>query len=113
MQTEHPAPDPAGIGLLIGGGALAGRPYRDLCSTCNRTEACGGRSTPERPVFFCEEFDAAAPAAAAQVWPVEAARPARQPGKGQRKGLCMNCEGADTCTAATAEGGIWHCEEYR
>ncbi len=32
---------------------------------------------------------------------------------GELKGLCANCEIRDTCTFPKAEGGIWHCEEYR
>ena len=31
----------------------------------------------------------------------------------QVKGLCENCENRETCLLPKAEGGIWHCEEYR
>ena len=28
-------------------------------------------------------------------------------------GLCIDCEDRGDCSLTAAEGGIWHCEEYR
>ena len=90
---------------------LPPRTYRDLCSTCSHQRACGSRSTPERPILFCELFEvlAAAPTAAAVAPRPE--RPASAHGV-QHRGLCVNCEERDECTMPRPEGGVWHCEEY-
>ena len=88
------------------------RPYRDLCSTCSHERACGSRSTPERPILFCELFEVLAPAPTAA--PVAA--PPERPASGQgveHRGLCVNCDSRDECTMARPEVGVWHCEEYR
>lgn len=29
------------------------------------------------------------------------------------KGLCENCENRENCLLPKADGGVWHCEEYR
>jgi len=29
------------------------------------------------------------------------------------KGLCVNCENRFDCRLPKADGGVWHCEEYR
>ncbi|MGD8922408.1 MAG: hypothetical protein PVH24_04105 [Candidatus Zixiibacteriota bacterium] len=29
------------------------------------------------------------------------------------KGLCVNCENRFDCQLPKADGGVWHCEEYR
>ena len=85
------------------------RAYRDLCSTCSQAEACGGRSTPERPILFCELFEVAVPASAAN--PRE--RPSHRHGAAEHTGLCVNCENREDCTMARPKGGVWHCEEYQ
>ena len=113
MSTDQSFPDAASIPLYPMGRSDDFRPYRDLCSTCNNAEACSGRSTPEHPIFFCEEFDAFVPVPVAK--PARAAPPRarRTRSASERGGLCMNCEHAGTCTSPRPEGGVWHCEEYR
>jgi 2-keto-4-pentenoate hydratase/2-oxohepta-3-ene-1,7-dioic acid hydratase in catechol pathway len=113
MSRGRPVPDATDVARCVGRSASAGRTYRDLCSTCNHTEACGRRSTPERPVFFCELFEAFVPVAAAAPAAAAPPRPADQQGAAEYRGLCMNCENRQTCTAPRPEGGVWHCEEYR
>ena len=88
----------------------AARPYRDLCSTCSHAETCGTRSTPARPILFCEMFEVLASPLA--VTPA-AREPADRQDTGDYNGLCMNCEHRRTCTVDKPEGGVWHCEEYR
>jgi len=84
--------------------------HRDLCSTCNHASVCATRSRPDKPVFYCEEFDAYVPVQ--EKTPARtAANPAESSGK--HKGLCSNCENRETCAIPRPEGGIWHCEEYR
>ena len=85
------------------------RAYRDLCSTCSQAKACGNRSTPERPILFCELFEVAVPVVAAN--PRE--RPANRQDAAEHKGLCVNCESREDCTMVRPRGGVWHCEEYQ
>lgn len=87
------------------------RPYRDLCSTCCHSEACGSRSTPERPILFCELFEVRARPTAPAAGLLE--RASGRQSAAERKGLCANCENVRTCALARPEGGVWHCEEYR
>jgi len=86
--------------------------YRDLCSTCNHAPTCGNRSTPEKPVFYCEEFDNYVPVTVKKT-SVSASAPAEMIDSDKYKGLCSNCENRETCILPKPEGGIWHCEEYR
>ena len=113
MPSEHSAPDPTDVLSYAAPGPSGAGSYRDLCSTCNHAEACRGRSTPERPIFFCELFESFVPASAAPAAPA-APRPAA-PSKDakEHKGLCMNCENRQTCSLPRPAGGVWHCEEYR
>ena len=113
MSRKRPARDPTHIPPHAGGSDSASRPYRDLCSTCNHAGACGHRSTPERPVFFCELFEASVPVSAAAAATAAPKRQAKPPKATELKGLCMNCENRKTCTTPKPQGGIWHCEEYR
>ena len=91
----------------------------DLCSTCDHHDLCAGRSTPQRPIFFCEQFEIfsaapavpAVPAAAPHAAAPERVRPKRA--ANVTTGLCVNCDNADGCSTPKPEGGVWHCEEYR
>jgi hypothetical protein len=115
MSAKHLAPNPRDVPIYASPGATPAGQYRDLCSTCDHVKACGGRSTPERPTFYCEQFEVFAPASVPEVRRVTPGRPRSKNGlgAGAGKGLCSNCENADTCTAPDSEGGVWHCEEYR
>jgi len=86
--------------------------YRDLCSTCNHAPRCGNRSTAEKPVFYCEQFDAYVPESREKT-SVSASAPTETIGSDKYKGLCSNCENRETCVFPKPQGGIWHCEEYR
>lgn len=113
MSTKHRFPGPTDIPLYTGGHSDASGLYRDLCSNCNHAEACGGRSRPRRPIFFCEEFDVFVPVPASQPAQAVPTRPPERQNTSGRTGLCMNCDNAGTCTSPKPEGGVWHCEEYR
>jgi hypothetical protein len=113
MPAKRPFRDPESAPRYTLGRADAPRPYRDLCSTCNHAKACGGRSTPEHPIFFCEEFEAFVPAMSPESAPAAPARPTEGHIASAHTGLCMNCDNAETCTSPKPEGGVWHCEEYR
>jgi len=114
MSTERPDSGSAAASPYVPEAPAAPRPYRDLCSTCRHQEACGSRSTPERPILFCEMFEAlGAKPAAARPAAADAGAAASGQGAARHIGLCANCESRQTCTMARPEGGVWHCEEYR
>ncbi len=111
MSREHVMPDPTDVARYVAASPSAARRYRDLCSTCKHTEACGGRSTLEHPIFFCELFEVfAPPPTLTPVGPLESQ--SRQD-TSEYRGLCMNCANRNTCAIPKPEGGIWHCQEYR
>ncbi len=93
--------------------ASVSRTYRDLCSTCNRTSTCSTHSTRQRPIMFCEEFDAFVPVSTSAGGKTVSPKPLSKQDAAKYKGLCVNCENRETCTTHKDEGGIWHCEEYR
>jgi len=111
MSRDHPAPNPIDVARRVAQGPSATGPYRDLCSTCSHAETCGNRSTPDRPILFCEMVEVLAPPLA--VTPAAARQPTDRQNEGDYKGLCMNCENRRTCMLRKPEGGVWHCEEYR
>lgn len=89
-----------------------------LCATCARAATCTDPKASGRPVIFCEEFNGSRQNSVAEKPNLSAVaenvdvKP--KAGKStELKGLCINCEIRDTCTFPKAEGGIWHCEEYR
>ncbi len=87
--------------------------YRDLCSDCDRAEACSSRRRPRRPIFFCEEFEVFGATLASESERAVREEPREARSGKTRIGLCVNCDYADACTLPKPEGGIWHCEEYR
>lgn len=93
---------------------------RGLCLSCKNASACTYKEDPARPVLQCEEFDGF------EYLPRETviknisltATPNFRLGIEEKdadkfKGLCSICEDREICTFPKAEGGVWHCEEYR
>ena len=113
MSKRDSGSDPGDVRPPADCGALASRTYRDLCSTCNHASSCGTRSRPQRPVLFCEEFDAFVPVSTSTSGKTVSRKTPSKQDATQYKGLCVNCENRETCTMHKDEGGIWHCEEYR
>ena len=89
--------------------------YPGLCSTCRHASTCTLPRDPERPSFYCEEFE------------IESVPARRKPEEDKPRpavsfvapeesdsliGLCYDCENRQTCAFPKAEGGVWHCEEY-
>jgi hypothetical protein len=92
-------------------------PIKGLCSTCENAPSCTFPRDIARPIRECEEFiggevhaerplcAAAKPTHDEVVWaPKESAA---------MLGLCRTCEDWECCTFPKAEGGVWHCEEYK
>jgi hypothetical protein len=113
MSRKHRGPDRTDVPPCVSGGASPSGTHVDLCSTCNHGKTCSNRGTPERPVFFCEQFEDSVPVSA----PAPAAglpeKPRSEQDARQYKGLCVNCENRQSCTITKQAGGVWHCEEYR
>jgi hypothetical protein len=93
--------------------------YGGLCLTCDHARSCTYPRELDRPVWHCEEFEAnQAPVDRATVesFLIEERAKARAAeysnGKGELKGLCVNCENRKTCTFPKPEEGVWRCEEY-
>jgi len=113
--------------------------HRGLCSTCKNASFCAfprppsgglesGECPPDKPVFYCEEFEIE-PASAGYIYlpkgsaPTRATRKERPQatesyvteGKDSTKfiGLCSDCDNRQTCVFPKPEGGVWHCEEYQ
>ena len=112
MPEAQPAPGSTDVCPYVPEGPPPPRPDRDLCSTCTHAEACGPRSTPERPILFCELFEVFVPVQTAGAAAAPPERPASRQAV-EHRGLCVNCENRRKCTMARPEGGVWHCEEYR
>jgi hypothetical protein len=89
-----------------------------LCTTCEGALTCTFPKYEGQPVIFCEEFEGFKRNGHVEDVDVEAilagvnVQPRSRKGK-VYKGLCSNCEIREACTFPKAEGGIWHCEEYR
>ena len=88
--------------------------HRDLCCTCNCAATCINRGTPERPKFYCEQFDSYIPRSLVSKKVASRAASGDKNGSDESKykGLCLNCENRETCTLSRSHGGVWHCEEY-
>ena len=84
-----------------------------LCSTCNNAAFCQYLKNRGYPALQCEEHDHHEPVArkGSSCDPTLAARP--EEGDGHLSGLCVNCENRHSCSYGKAQGGVWHCEEYR
>jgi hypothetical protein len=86
---------------------ILGKPrYGGLCLTCDHARSCIYPRELDRPVWHCEEFEAN------QAERAKAKAAAYNNGKGELKGLCVNCENRKTCTFPKPEEGVWRCEEY-
>jgi len=91
--------------------------YLGLCSTCKNASFCTYPQDPDKPVFYCEEFEIEKPA------PIRTARKempqatksyvTKDKDSTEFIGLCSNCDNRRTCSFPKPEGGVWHCEEYR
>ena len=90
--------------------------YPRLCSTCKHASTCTFPRDPQRPSFYCEEFEiesvpAKRKAEEDKLQPTASFVTAEE--SGSLIGLCSDCENRQTCVFPKPEGGIWHCEEYR
>ncbi len=91
--------------------------YRGLCSNCKNASSCTFPRDPDKPAFYCEEFEIEkpSPTRTTREEKPQAAKPHVTEGKDSTKfiGLCSDCENRQTCVFPKPEGGVWHCEEYQ
>ena len=91
--------------------------HRGLCSTCKNASFCAFPRDPDKPVFYCEEFEIEKAAATRTIRKErpQATESCVTEGKGSSEfiGLCNDCENRQTCVFPRPEGGVWHCEEYQ
>ncbi len=84
-----------------------------LCATCMWGDGCVNVGTPERPTYYCEEFETET-AADIKADPRYAPHSSRK-GNGKEsakfQGLCKDCAHREGCVH-TSPGGTWHCEMY-
>ena len=89
--------------------------YLGLCSTCKNTSSCTLPRDPDKPVFYCEEFEIERTSLTIppeKEQPLVTCTAAKDKDSTKFTGLCGDCENRQTCAFPKPEGGIWHCEEY-
>jgi hypothetical protein len=91
--------------------------YPTLCSSCKHASTCTFPKDPERPSFYCEEFEIEV-TPQMQTGVSEKQHPmipeiSELKGTTQFVGLCCDCENRQNCIFPKPEGGIWHCQEYQ
>ncbi len=84
--------------------------YHGLCSTCKNTPHCTLRTDPDRPAFYCEQFEVEKPPAVTRKISSSVSESKKSV---ELIGLCSDCENLKTCIFPKPEGGVWHCEEYQ
>jgi hypothetical protein len=86
-----------------------------LCISCDLAENCMHRTANKSAVQFCEEFTEAlnAPIHQLRQAPMHLTPKEEIQIPSGLKGLCVNCDLRGTCLHASAEAGVWQCEEYR
>lgn len=90
--------------------------YPRLCSACKHALTCTLPRDPQRPSFYCEEFEIESVPAKSKVEkdkPQPTASLAVVEESDNLIGLCRDCENSQACIFPRPEGGVWHCEEYR
>ncbi len=90
--------------------------YFGLCMSCRNASSCTFPRDPDKPLFYCEEFE------------IETTPSIMSPGKEQPLatgpdaidkdsmkfiGLCSDCEDRKSCAFPKPEGGVWRCEGYQ
>ena len=91
--------------------------YFGLCSNCRNASTCTFPRDPDKPAFYCEEFEIETTISTISYEKVQLLATGtvatRDKDSTKFNGLCSDCENHQTCTFPKPEGGIWHCEEYQ
>jgi len=87
-----------------------------LCASCRYAETCRYLEKSEQIIFQCDEYEGyeEKDSGKTKSIPEDSQIDKQQDQKDSRYiGLCASCENRDSCPYIPAEGGVWHCEEYR
>jgi hypothetical protein len=85
-----------------------------LCANCKNAATCTFPKAPDKPSFYCEEFELEElPQKKITRTPSIESHFTKEKDTSELKGLCSDCENHRTCKFPKHEGGIWHCEEYQ
>jgi len=84
-----------------------------VCLICEHASSCCLSSASPQLVQHCEEFSTCKPKAVSTAGSrlAETAPAWRAPY--EFTDLCSDCENRRGCGLSGAEGGVWHCEEYK
>ncbi len=91
---------------------------RGQCASCVNGPSCTYLDGHHSRVFQCNEFEAYTKAEVSrpEVNPTVDTEDCPAAGSALlngRRGLCSTCGRWEQCSFPYAEGGVWHCEEYR
>ncbi len=90
--------------------------YFGLCMSCRNASSCTFPRDPDRPTFYCEEFEIEKTSSIippGKEQPLATDSAAKSKDSTKFAGLCSDCDGRQTCGFRKPEGGVWHCGEYR
>jgi len=90
-----------------------------ICCTCKHASACSLSRQPNRPLYYCEEFETsgaepsgAEPRGSDGLLTSVSEDDLGENGLPELRGLCSDCASRLCCALSDVEGGVWHCEEY-
>lgn len=94
----------------------------DICQTCIHVSECAHYQHCQnqgKAILHCEDFDNRPVLRVVENEILhetkhipESSNTSLSYIQGRMKGLCINCEGRDSCQYPIRDGGVWHCEEY-
>jgi|DewCreStandDraft_4_1066084.scaffolds.fasta_scaffold00019_322 transcription elongation factor Elf1 len=89
--------------------------YVGICANCNHINECSFRQKSNKPVWYCDQYDAFTKSERQ----IHNRDSPQNPNPSETeteififKGLCVNCEKRFGCVYAKTNGGIWHCNDY-
>lgn len=83
---------------------------KGLCSTCNHIKYCTTLKIFKGRIIQCEEFD---DSTAGEKTDKKETAGITEKKNYLLKGLCENCDFAETCTLLKPDTGVWFCNEYQ
>ena len=84
----------------------------DLCINCLNADNCSYPMNHTKPIIFCEEFTCT-DSSKSKNDIVRFLKNLSSPIDQSQKGLCSNCDNAETCNLKKENEAVINCEEYR
>ncbi len=82
-----------------------------ICFDCAKKDFCYLKSDPALINYYCEEYSCESLVREKTSQVIVESEPKID--ESTLKGLYVNCENRNQCSAKKPESGIWHCEEYK